>query len=244
MSNEEIIERLRNDDDYYGTFGKQYLSNSDIYSLLNNPKAFKSESEMNLAYLIGGYFHTAILEPEKLDKYKVVQMASRNSKAYRELGEHCLLQKEVDNILKMQDAINSCNEIRTLIYPLFDDNAIQYEEPGLVDLFGHTWKGKADIINHEEKLIIDLKTTGDIQKFRKSSSLYNYDSQAYIYSQMFGYDFVFIVIDKNTHQLGICETSSDFLFRGELKVQEAVEVFEKISSEGYEPEQEFIYLTL
>ena len=201
MSNEEIIKRLRNDDDYYGAFGKQYLSNSDIYSLLNNPKAFKSESEMNLAYLIGGYFHTAILEPEKLDKYKVVQMASRNSKAYRELGEQ-------------------------------------------VDLCGHTWKGKADIINHEEKLIIDLKTTGDIQKFRKSSSLYNYDSQAYIYSQMFGYDFVFIVIDKNTHQLGICETSSDFLFRGELKVQEAVEVYEKISSEGYEPEQEFIYLTL
>ena len=27
---QEIIKRLNNDDDYYGDFGKQYLSNSDI----------------------------------------------------------------------------------------------------------------------------------------------------------------------------------------------------------------------
>ena len=47
------------------------------------------------------------------------------------------------------------------------------------------WKGKADIINHEEKLIIDLKTTADIEKFRWSASKYNYDSQAYIYSKLF-----------------------------------------------------------
>ena len=37
----EAIERLRNDEDYYGDFGKQYLSNSDIDALLNNPLNFK-----------------------------------------------------------------------------------------------------------------------------------------------------------------------------------------------------------
>ena len=40
MKQEEIIDRLRNDEDYYGKFGKQYLSNSDINALLNNPLAF------------------------------------------------------------------------------------------------------------------------------------------------------------------------------------------------------------
>ena len=63
------------------------------------------------------------------------------------------------------------------------------------------WKGKADIINHDEQLIIDLKTTSDIEKFRWSASKFNYDSQAYIYRHLFGYDMLFIAIDKNTHHV-------------------------------------------
>ena len=35
MDNKEIIEKLRDDENYYGKFGKQYLSNSDISALLN-----------------------------------------------------------------------------------------------------------------------------------------------------------------------------------------------------------------
>ena len=30
MENKEIIEKLRDDQEYYGDFGKQYISNSDI----------------------------------------------------------------------------------------------------------------------------------------------------------------------------------------------------------------------
>ena len=40
MDNKEIIEKLRDDENYYGKFGKQYLSNSDISALLNNPLDF------------------------------------------------------------------------------------------------------------------------------------------------------------------------------------------------------------
>ena len=36
----------------------------------------------------------------------------------------------------------------------------------LAEIEGKLWKGKADIVNHDEKLIIDLKTTADITKFR------------------------------------------------------------------------------
>ena len=35
MKKTEILKRLKNDEDYYGDFGKKYLSNSDIYTLLN-----------------------------------------------------------------------------------------------------------------------------------------------------------------------------------------------------------------
>ena len=55
MTKQEVIEKLRNDEDYYGDFGKQYLSNSDISSLLNNPLALGKESEARPAFLVGGY---------------------------------------------------------------------------------------------------------------------------------------------------------------------------------------------
>ena len=34
---DKIIEKLRDDEHYYGDFGKKYLSNSDISALLKNP---------------------------------------------------------------------------------------------------------------------------------------------------------------------------------------------------------------
>ncbi len=63
--------------------------------------------------------------------------------------------------------------------------SVLYEEPCRTNFVGNTWKGKADIINHYEKLVIDLKTTGDIDKFKWSAQKFNYDSQAYIYRTFF-----------------------------------------------------------
>ena len=37
MDKKQILKKLKKDEHYYGTFGKQYLSNSDIGTLLNNP---------------------------------------------------------------------------------------------------------------------------------------------------------------------------------------------------------------
>ncbi len=102
MNKENVIEKLRDDAHYYGDFGKKYLSNSDISALLTNPLALGKPSEPRPAFLVGGYFHTAILEPDKLKKYKVIPSSTRNTKAYKEMsgGELCLLQHEVDAIEK------------------------------------------------------------------------------------------------------------------------------------------------
>ena len=211
MSRNDIIEKLRNDEHYYGEFGKQYLSNSDISTLLKDPLALGKPSKPSPAFLVGGYFHTAILEPDKLKSFKVIEAANRNVKAYRELsgGELCLLQSEVDMIELMTDKILSNDVCKGLIR-----GNCEYETPGIVELENELWKAKADILNHDEKLIIDLKTTADINKFRWSASKYNYDSQAYIYQKSFGYEMLFIVIDKTTHQIGLFDCSSEFLQRG------------------------------
>jgi hypothetical protein len=122
---------------------------------------------------------------------------------------------------------------------------VEYERPEITELEGQMWKGKADIVNHDEKLIIDLKTTADITKFKYSASKYNYDSQAYIYSKLFGYEMLFIAIDKNTHQIGIFDCSPEFYARGEDKVKRAVEAYELFyKSEDFDPKQYFLTKTL
>lgn len=238
----EIIEKLRDDEHYYGDFGKQFLSNSDISALLTNPLDFKKPSKPSPAFLVGGYFHTCILEPDKLKKYKVINASTRNTKIYKEIsgGELCLLQHEVDQIEIMRDKMLN-NEI---ISKLITGN-VKYEVPGIVEIENNFWKGKADIVNHDEKLIIDLKTTNDIQAFRYSAKRYNYDSQAYIYNKLFNYDFLFIVVDKNTHQLGLFDVSDKFYQTGLDKVQKATDVYELFyKTENFKPENYFINQTL
>ena len=230
MDKKEIIERLKNDEDYYGDFGKQYLSNSDISSLLNNPLEFKKPSPPNPAFVIGGYFHTCILEPHKLDKYKIIKASTRNTKAYKEIaGEDiCLLEQEADKIEQMRDTVLS-NE---LFKDMITNGAVEYEIPGIKELDGMMWKGKADIINHSHQLVIDLKTTNNINTFANSAYKYNYDSQAYIYSEMFGYELVFIVIDKKTHQMGLFDCSDKFLQSGANKVALAVQAYNEFFVNG------------
>jgi len=242
MSKNEIIEKLKIDEHYYGDFGKQYLSNSDISTLLKDPLALGKPSKQIPAFLIGGYFHTAILEPEKLKNFKVVESSNRNTKAYKEIsgGELCLLQSEVDMIELMTDKILSNDVCEGLIRGNCD-----YEVPGIGELENELWKGKADILNHDEKLIIDLKTTADLNKFRWSASKYNYDSQAYIYRKMFGYDLIFIAIDKKTRQIGIFDCSDAFYESGEDKVQQAVEQYKLFyDNPDFNPKDYFINKTL
>ena len=243
MNKKQVIEKLRDDQNYYGDFGKQYLSNSDISTLLTNPLALGQPSKPSPAFLVGGYFHTAILEPDKIKNFKVIEASTRNTKAYKEIsdGELCLLQSEVDKIELMTDKVLANNVCKGLIR----GNNIEYEQPGITELEGLMWKGKADIVNHEEKLIIDLKTTADLNKFKWSANKYNYDSQAYIYSSLFGYEFIFIVIDKTTHQIGIFDCSPQFYERGKDKVERASEQYKLFyQSEDFDPQQFFINQTL
>jgi len=243
MKKQEVLKALEDDANYYGDFGKKYLSNSDIGTLLTNPLALGKQQAQRPAFLVGGYFHTAILEPDKLKNFKIVEATTRNTKAYKEIsgGEMCLLKHEVDQIELMTEKMLNNEVCRDLIR----SGNVKYEQPEITELEGQMWKGKADIVNHDEKLIIDLKTTADITKFKYSASKYNYDSQAYIYSKLFGYEMLFIAIDKNTHQIGIFDCSPEFYARGEDKVQRAVQAYELFyKSEDFDPKQYFLTKTL
>ena len=238
----EILKRLQNDEDYYGDFGKQFLSNSNISTLMNNPLALGNDIVRSNALVIGSYFHVAILEPDKLKKFKIIDATTRSTKAYKELsgGEICLLQHEVDKIDLMIEKVLKNDVCTSLIR-----GNVDYEVPGITEIEGNFWKGKADILNHDDKLIVDLKTTGDINSFAYSAKKYNYDSQAYIYKHIFGYDMVFLVIDKTTHQIGLFDCSEAFYQRGYEKVMAASNIYDLFyKTEDFEPEQFFISKTL
>ena len=239
----EILEKLKDDEHYYGEYGRQFISNSDIRTLMTNPLEFKKPTPSAPHFLIGGYFHTAILEPNKIKNFKVVEASSRNTKAYKEItdGEICLLQHEVDKVEALVDKMMNNKVCRELIHA--DGN--EFEVPGVAKLSGNYWKGKADIVNHSEKLIVDLKTTQDLDKFQWSAKKYNYDSQAFVYKNLFGYDMIFIAIDKNTGQIGIFDCSDNFYVSGVEKVEKATEIYDLFyKTEDFDPQNYFINKTL
>ena len=85
MNREAIIKKLREDEHYYGSFGQKFLSNSNVSTLIKDPLSLHKPQEMRPAFLVGGYYHTAILEPDKLKKYRVIQSSTRNTKKYKEI---------------------------------------------------------------------------------------------------------------------------------------------------------------
>jgi hypothetical protein len=96
----DILKVLKNDTEYYSGVGKNYLSNSDIGTLLSNPSQFGVPKEKTVPMLQGSYFHASILEPDKVKDYIAVDASTRSTNLYKDaLKEHgtdmLLLQKEV-----------------------------------------------------------------------------------------------------------------------------------------------------
>lgn len=222
----DIINALKDDNEYYNGMGKYYLSNSDIGILLSNPKLFRKPREDNKNFAEGRLFHQLLIEPEKAKHVPHVDVSTRTTKEYKTYCadnslEFALLTKEVEEITNLVSVMKG----NILFYDEIYKPNNKYEQPMIADIKGLTWKGKADIITDD--IIIDLKTTSDINKFKWSAKAYNYDSQCYIYQQLFGKPLVFYVIDKSTAQLGIFRPSENFIRGGELKVEKAMEVYYK-----------------
>ena len=226
----EVLSLLKNDTEYYSGVGKNYLSNSDIGTLLNNPRNFGVQREDNKNFAVGRYFHQLLLEPNKASNVITVDVASRNTKAYKEALEASsegvlLLSKEAEATRQLTDTMMS----NIHFYDLVRDDENRYEVPAIGEIMGHQWKGKADIVGSD--VLIDLKTTSDIEGFRWSAKKYNYDSQCYVYQALFGKPLIFLVIYKISGMLGEFVPTEEFIKGGADKVARAVEVYEKFFHE-------------
>lgn len=228
----DIIEILRDDKEYYAGVGKNYLSNSDIGVLLANPKDYGKPRQDNKSFAEGRYFHKSLIEPHKVEDVPFVDVSSRVTKEYKKYcednkAEFVLLKKEIDDIKNLVSIIKSNITFFEKIY----DIGNVYEEPAVGEIKGMMWKAKADIVGRDK--IYDLKTTSDINKFKRSARAYNYDSQAYIYQTLFGKPMEFLVVDKESAQLGIFRPTEEFIKGGEAKVERAIEVYQRYFSANH-----------
>jgi len=190
---------------------------------------------------VGRYFHQVILEPDKAEQFPVIDVATRNNKAYREYIaekqiEIALLQKEKDDVHSWVSAINSNIIFFDELYA--EDN--QYEVPMIKEIKGEMWKGKADILAKDK--IIDLKSSSNINDFKKKAILYNYDSQCYIYQCLFDRPLVFYVVDKITQMVGVFEPRQSFIDKGEEKVEKAIEIYRKFYGDNPTEDIENYYI--
>ncbi len=218
MKTENVINTLRDDNEYYYGEGTKYLSNSNITTLLKNPKEFGVKQEKTQAMIMGNAIHEITFFGST--DLPTIEASSRNTNIYKNRDQDgvVLLQKEMDQCQKIADVLKQTDSASVLF-----DESNTYEEPMIKDLFGNgvLWKGKADILCKSTNKIIDLKSTSNIDSFASKAKLYNYDSQAWIYKELFGMDVMFFVIEKESHRMKIIEVSDETLERGRNKAEEA-----------------------
>lgn len=218
----EAVGKLADDANYYGDYGKQFLSNSDIGTLINNPAAYLQPREDSVNLMFGRAFHELIMFGETQHR-QYVDASTRTTKIYKEAsaeaGQILFLKKEWDDLNALIDSAMQ----NDLVAEIINNKSNKYEVPsiGIVQPMDSDvlWKGKADILMDDA--IIDIKTTSSLTGFKYSSKAYNYDSQAYIYSNLFEKRMKFLVIEKGTGCVGLFDVSPEAYDRGWEKTQQA-----------------------
>lgn len=221
----DIIKRMYDDDFYYGYLGSNALSSSSAKKLLQSPKAYLKSLNINSnaqPLRDGRLVHLSVLEPHKVKDLTIVD-GSKATKAFKqavlELGsENVYTRSEFNNANAIANSVLKCSEVTKLL------QGAEFEVPQASMIEGLPFRGKADVLNGN--VIIDLKTTGDITKFRWSAKHFSYDLQAALYMKMFDADaFIFVVVDKDTKDIMICDCSDEFIRTGLHKLDMAIEQY-------------------
>jgi len=222
---EEIVGMAYDDEFYYNYLGKNALSSSSLKTILKSPKTYRNilnygdPNSDSPALSAGKLAHWMILEPHKINKLHFVDASTKNTKIYKEAkakyGE-VFLTKEKNAAERLTDAVLRNEAAIKLL------NKSEFEVPQVQMLEELPFRGKCDIIQGDT--IIDYKTTAELNTFKYSADKYGYDLQAWLYLKLFDKKkFTFLVIDKASTDIGIFETTDEFLARGENKFKQAVD---------------------
>ena len=235
---EKTIEKLKDDKHYYGKFGKKFLSNSDIYSLIHNPSEFQLPQDPNPNFEYGKSFHEYMMFGTKPN---FISASSRRTKIYKEalVEENKEIMLLEDEALELENVVKKAKQ-HEFVAKLLDLQDLEFEVPNVAVLTnsGVKWKCKADIVTKD--CIYDIKTTSNLKGFRYSFFTYNYDSQAYIYATIFQKPMRFLAIEKKTGCIGLFDVSDESYMKGKEKVEKAEENYIKYFQNKTEKLKDFL----
>jgi hypothetical protein len=235
----ELLKRMDDDSFYYGELNKLALSSSSLKQLLSSPKTYNFSLKYGTAesqpLRDGWLFHTAILEPEVFAAQTFIDVQSKNTKKFREAkaeNPRVFTIKERNDADRLVDAFYRNEHAKELI------TKAEFEIPAIDNVsagdFTMPFRGKADVLATNR--IVDLKTTSSsVKDFSYSAQKYSYDVQCYLYCNLFKKDFksfYFLVLDKKSLDIGIFNCSEEFYYRGEQKVEKALDLYNKFFIEG------------
>ncbi len=242
----EILDRMTNDDFYYGYLGKNCLSSSSIKKILHSPLAYQQsfepideKSRTNLD--VGWLFHLAILEPEIYANQIVVDVKSRDTVKFKNAYEknmgkstRVFTKSEVELVQGMGMSFHNNSKAKSLL------EGTKKEVPGIDVLFGIPFRAKADALGPD--YIVDLKTTSNIDRFYWEAKTWRYDIQCFIYCEIFGIskdNFTFIAIDKRDNRVGMYKVSDKSYENAKYDCKDAVKRFKKYFIEKEEEIYDF-----
>jgi len=225
-----LLGRMENDSFYYGELNKIALSSSSLKLLLESPKKYYyvtkyGNNEETQPLRDGFLLHTLVLEPQKFDELHFVDVASKNTKKYKEAKEEfgkVYTSKEKKDAERLADALLRNEKALQLI------GDAQHEVPAIGMVQGMPFRGKADILGKNR--ICDLKSCSDIKNFKWSAKKYGYDIQTYLYCELFDVhwlDMSFLVLDKGSLDVGVFEISEEFFEAGKQKVTQAINIYKE-----------------
>lgn len=186
------------DDDYHRQLppDEHFFSSSQVKDMLKDPDYFIQkyihgtiEKETSVAFDIGTYFHTAILEPDRFDDACTVYRAGRRSGKQWERFKN---KHKGKIILTLSDALKAKNLIQgieqsDLCWSYVDYPGSEVETSLFIEIMGVRVKVRFDLIRlgKDYSFIADLKsTTGspkDMWAIQKKISSLNYDLSGALY---------------------------------------------------------------
>jgi len=207
----------------FKTYRKQRALNfSYLKEWVKAPSKAEEGVEDTTAMLIGRAVHVLVLEglARFLKLFEVIEVGSRNAKAYKELAAQSqkgiLLQSEWEMIQGIREAIRSHTMARSLLMHGHRECSAYWSEQ-----FGEDWLGmkcRIDSLQPNRKLIVDLKTTTDASpdQFPREIAKYGYARQMAFYQrgmhQITGDWFapILVAVEKKApHLIGIYSLDSD-----------------------------------
>ncbi len=235
MTKDIDLDIIRFDDDKEYYADNSYVTNSMLTKLNKGPGHLQhylnGGVEDSPALNFGKAFHLYILERDKYDTDVAVFFGkTRRGKEWESfaesnVGKTIISYKEALKIEQMGKSLFSKKAIRESL----TDSGNTYESVAIGNINNTPCKGKADIVNKNKGMIIDLKTTQSVNPadFRRSCYKYGYHRQAYFYKELFqAKEFLFICIEKEPpYAVGIFHTSDAFIEQGHDEVSNLLEQY-------------------